>query len=273
MVYHWGTVPNTEIHKTECWCTVTNQKTWLKLPVVQQCQAILESKYTFLKGFVVFGWFFFFCLVAKPTLFTLPSTLHDSQKDDILKQQVLYYVLCVSSPEYQLILFLQNASPECSSRECFWTFLFFIFSLWNSCRTSTLPLLIDLTALTLAAGDSSSESSTMLESLSKWIPHFSSIFAFLSAVTFSQLLLKCNHHCYCQGALFKVQDTDKLFQSGDLHLRMNMISMLIHIFHFPQFLQPTFSPRLWAAEHNCLWTLPLSVESCDCMSKEFRGRN
>lgn len=79
----------------------------------------------------------------------------------------------------------------------------------------------------------------MLESSSKWVHHFSSIFAFLSAVTFSQLLLKFNHHRYCQGALFKVQDTDKLFQSGDLDLRMNMISTLIHIFHFPQFLQPS----------------------------------
>lgn len=115
VVYHWGTVPNTEIHKTECWCAVTNQKTWLKLPVVQQCQAISESKYTcpytkdssFLKEFVVFGWSIFFCLVAKPTLFTLPSTMHNSQKDDILKQQILYYVLCVSSP---------STSSSCSSR-------------------------------------------------------------------------------------------------------------------------------------------------------------
>lgn len=160
VVYHWGTVPNTEIHKTECWCTVTNQKTWLKLPVVQQCQAISESKYTcpytkdssFLKEFVVFGWSIFFLSGCKThfvhTAFynaRFTKRRHSEAADSLLCPVCFF-------PEYQFILFLQNASPECSSRECFWTFLFFIFSLWNSCRTSTLPLLIDLHCTYLGSG-------------------------------------------------------------------------------------------------------------------------
>lgn len=107
VVYHWGTVPNTEIHKTECWCTVTNQKTWLKLPVVQQCQAISESKYIFLKEFVVFGWSIFFVWLQNPLCShcLLHCTIH---KKTTFWRSRFFIMSCVFLPP--------STSSSCSSR-------------------------------------------------------------------------------------------------------------------------------------------------------------
>lgn len=111
-----------------------------------------EKKYTFLKEFVVFGWSIFFVWLQNPLCShcLLHCTIH---KKTTFWSSRFFIMSCVFLPP--------STSSSCSSRmrppsvqaaSVFGPFYFFIFSLWNSCRTSTLPLLIDLHCTYLGSG-------------------------------------------------------------------------------------------------------------------------